>query len=182
MLNPSKRGWQMGQTKPRKRGGGRAGNANRRGTASIEQMPWRVPVITDRPTEPRDEGGEGCGFALDLGEHVMFFDVVVHREHLAALPTQISKGGKVLRHVAGQDDLSEMGRRRIPGLDPVDHHTDPRHVREVVRMDRCQMLPFGPLSLGDIFELWRLWPRAGLNIQCVKWGLGQIIHVASRRP
>ena len=47
----------MGQTKPRKRGGGRAGNANRRGTASIEQMPWRVPVITDRPTEPLDEGG-----------------------------------------------------------------------------------------------------------------------------
>ena len=38
--------------KTRRRGGGRAGAANRRGTAAIEQMPWRIPVNTDRPTEP----------------------------------------------------------------------------------------------------------------------------------
>ncbi len=37
---------------PRRRGGGRAGNAARRGQASISQMPWRIPVNTDRPTEP----------------------------------------------------------------------------------------------------------------------------------
>ena len=36
----------------RKRGGGRAGNAARRGHAAIDQMPWRIPVNTDRPTEP----------------------------------------------------------------------------------------------------------------------------------
>ncbi|MEP4197464.1 MAG: trimethylamine methyltransferase family protein [Aliishimia sp.] len=39
---------------PRKRtrGGGRAGAAARRGSAVIEQMPWRIPVNTDGPTEP----------------------------------------------------------------------------------------------------------------------------------
>jgi len=41
----------------RRRGGGRAGAATRRGTAVIEQMPWRVPVNTDRPTEPLDPEG-----------------------------------------------------------------------------------------------------------------------------
>ncbi|MFT6075748.1 MAG: trimethylamine--corrinoid protein Co-methyltransferase [Yoonia sp.] len=38
--------------KTRRRGGGRAGAATRRGTAAIEQMPWRLPINTDRPTEP----------------------------------------------------------------------------------------------------------------------------------
>ncbi len=44
-------------SKPRRRGGGRAGNATRRGTASVDQMPWRIPVNIDRPTEPLDEEG-----------------------------------------------------------------------------------------------------------------------------
>ncbi len=43
--------------KRRKRGGGRAGNAGRRGSAVIEQMPWAPPVNLDRPTEPLDEEG-----------------------------------------------------------------------------------------------------------------------------
>jgi trimethylamine--corrinoid protein Co-methyltransferase len=40
-----------------KRGGGRAGKAERRGAAAIEQMPWNPPVITDRPIEPLTEEG-----------------------------------------------------------------------------------------------------------------------------
>lgn len=36
----------------RRRGGGRAGAAARRGSAVIEQMPWRIPVNIDRPIEP----------------------------------------------------------------------------------------------------------------------------------
>ncbi len=47
----------MADGKPKRRGGGRAGAANRRGTAAIEQMPWRLPVNTDRPTEPLTEEG-----------------------------------------------------------------------------------------------------------------------------
>lgn len=41
----------------RQRSGGRAGNATRRGTAVIDQMPWRLPINIDRPTEPLGEEG-----------------------------------------------------------------------------------------------------------------------------
>ena len=41
----------------RKRSGGRSGNVRRSSPNVIEQMPWRVPVNTDRPTEPLDEAG-----------------------------------------------------------------------------------------------------------------------------
>ncbi|WP_415233792.1 trimethylamine methyltransferase family protein [Pseudorhodobacter sp.] len=41
----------------RRRAGGRAGNKTRAGTASVDQMPWRLPVNPDRPIEPLD--GEG---------------------------------------------------------------------------------------------------------------------------
>lgn len=47
-----------GVAESRKRGGGRAGNAARRGKSGvIEQMPWRLPVNHDRPTEPLTEDG-----------------------------------------------------------------------------------------------------------------------------
>jgi len=36
----------------RKRSGGRAGNAARRGATGLDQSPWRLPLNTDRPTEP----------------------------------------------------------------------------------------------------------------------------------
>ncbi len=43
----------MADTKTRKRrGGGRAGAAARRGGTVIEQMPWNPPINIDRPTEP----------------------------------------------------------------------------------------------------------------------------------
>ena len=43
---------------PRKRrSGGRAGNRDRRGRELFKQMPWRLPVNTDRPTEPLDADG-----------------------------------------------------------------------------------------------------------------------------
>ncbi|MEO0654136.1 MAG: trimethylamine methyltransferase family protein [Pseudomonadota bacterium] len=41
----------------RRRAGGRAGNAGRRGGAVIEQRPWHIPVNPDRPTEPLDADG-----------------------------------------------------------------------------------------------------------------------------
>ena len=43
----------MADSKPRKRrSGGRAGAAARRGSAVIDQMPWNPPLNIDRPTEP----------------------------------------------------------------------------------------------------------------------------------
>ncbi|MDJ0629520.1 MAG: trimethylamine methyltransferase family protein [Rhodobacter sp.] len=48
----------------RRRSGGRAGNTRRSDPQVIQQMPWRVPVNPDRPTEPlSDEGIQ----AIDLG-------------------------------------------------------------------------------------------------------------------
>jgi trimethylamine--corrinoid protein Co-methyltransferase len=41
----------------RKRAGGRAGMQVRAGSAVIDQMPWRIPVNPDRPTEPLDADG-----------------------------------------------------------------------------------------------------------------------------
>ena len=41
----------------RRRAGGRAGNKQRAGTAAVDQMPWRIPVNPDRPTEPIDMDG-----------------------------------------------------------------------------------------------------------------------------
>lgn len=41
----------------RRRAGGHAGNTQRHSGAAIEQMPWRIPLNPDRPTEPLDEEG-----------------------------------------------------------------------------------------------------------------------------
>ncbi|WP_425050000.1 trimethylamine methyltransferase family protein [Psychromarinibacter sp. S121] len=41
----------------RRRGGGHAGNRRVTDTAAIRQMPWRLPVNIDRPTEPLTEDG-----------------------------------------------------------------------------------------------------------------------------
>ncbi|MEH6775032.1 MAG: trimethylamine methyltransferase family protein [Cereibacter changlensis] len=41
----------------KRRAGGRAGNKMRAGSAAIDQMPWRIPVNPDRPTEPLDMDG-----------------------------------------------------------------------------------------------------------------------------
>ena len=41
----------------RRRGGGRSGNAQRRGKRVVNQMPWRLPINRDNPTEPLSEEG-----------------------------------------------------------------------------------------------------------------------------
>lgn len=40
-----------------KRSGGRAGNSRRQKSNVIDQMPWRIPLNTDRPTEPLSQEG-----------------------------------------------------------------------------------------------------------------------------
>ena len=47
----------MNEQPRRRRSGGRAANTARRATAIIDQMPWRIPVNVDRPTEPLGEDG-----------------------------------------------------------------------------------------------------------------------------
>ena len=46
-----------GARERRKRGGGRAGNAARRGGEVVDQMPWRLVRNVDRPTEPLSPEG-----------------------------------------------------------------------------------------------------------------------------
>jgi trimethylamine--corrinoid protein Co-methyltransferase len=41
----------------RRRSGGRAAHAERAGHTVIDQMPWRLPLNPDRPTEPLDDAG-----------------------------------------------------------------------------------------------------------------------------
>jgi len=41
----------------RRRAGGRAANTAKRQSVQINQMPWRLPINTDRPTEPLYEDG-----------------------------------------------------------------------------------------------------------------------------
>ena len=48
----------------RKRAGGRSGNADRRGTSSILQIPWELTTNIDKPTEPLNEEGVN---AIHLG-------------------------------------------------------------------------------------------------------------------
>ena len=48
------------------RAGGRAGNQRRSVKTTIDQMPWRQVVNTDRPTEPLDEEG-----VLNIHERVL---------------------------------------------------------------------------------------------------------------
>ncbi|WP_068112943.1 trimethylamine methyltransferase family protein [Tropicimonas marinistellae] len=53
----------------RRRAGGRAGNTRRAGGAAIEQMPWRPPEVTDRPTEPL--GAEGIAAVHDASMRIL---------------------------------------------------------------------------------------------------------------
>ncbi|MGX9357218.1 trimethylamine methyltransferase family protein [Roseobacteraceae bacterium S113] len=58
-----------GATRSRKRGGGRAGNAARRGGVVIEQMPWAPPLNIDRPVEPL--GPEGVEALHEAAMHIL---------------------------------------------------------------------------------------------------------------
>ena len=55
-----------------KRGGGRAGNAGRRGNSSILQMPWKLTTNIDKPTEPLNEEGVK---AIHLGAMEILEDI-----------------------------------------------------------------------------------------------------------
>ncbi|MCK0101920.1 trimethylamine methyltransferase family protein [Pseudohalocynthiibacter sp. F2068] len=71
----------MAKTTRRQRSGGRAGNTRGSGS-TIDQMPWRIPVNTDRPTEPLTEEGvqaihDGAMRILeDIGIEILFDDAL----------------------------------------------------------------------------------------------------------
>ena len=76
----------------RKRAGGRAGNAGRRGSSSILQMPWGLTENIDEPTEPLSEEGVN---AIHLGAMEILEEIgleILNREALAIL----SKAGCIV--------------------------------------------------------------------------------------
>jgi len=76
-------------TSRRKRAGGRAGNAGRRGSSSILQIPWELTTNIDKPTEPLSEEG-------------------VNAIHLGAMEILEEIGLEILNHEA-RDILSKAG-------------------------------------------------------------------------
>ena len=75
----------------RRRAGGRAGNKERAGSSVIDQMPWRIPVNPDRPTEPLDADGvqaihSGAMKILrDIGIEFLNPDAVEHLKRAGCL-------------------------------------------------------------------------------------------------
>ena len=115
----------MSETKTRRRGGGRAGNAMRRGAASIDQMPWRIPVNTDRPTEPLDEDGVQ---AIHDGAMRILEEIGIEFLHDEAL-TLFKKAGCTVNGTnvrMGRDWVMEMMNRAPSQFDITPRNPDRR--------------------------------------------------------
>ncbi len=91
----------------RRRAGGRAGSAGRRGTAAIQQTDWRIPINTDRPTEPLDEEGVA---AIHNGAMEILEDIGIEFLNDEARDILIEAGCKVDGHTVrmGRDWVMEM--------------------------------------------------------------------------
>src|SRR6056297_1876702 len=92
----------------RQRAGGRAGNAERRGTAAIEQMPWAPPVNIDRPVEPLDEAGIA---AIHDGAMRILEEIGIEFLNPEALEVLRGSGGCIIRGEnvrMGRDFVMEM--------------------------------------------------------------------------
>ena len=91
----------------RTRSGGRAGNARRDSPRAIEQMPWRIPVNIDRPTEPLSEAGVQ---AIHDGAMQILENIGIEFRHPDAVKILGKAGCKVTeRNVRmGRDFVMEM--------------------------------------------------------------------------
>jgi len=123
----------------RRRGGGRAGAAKRRGATVIEQMPWRIPVNTDRPTEPLDEAGVeavhegGMRILEEIGIAILNPEAIeIYREAGCIIE------GEVVR--MGRDWIMEM-----VGKAPSEFTLTPRNPDRVLTVGGANIL-FGNVS------------------------------------
>lgn len=94
-------------TAGRRRGGGRAGNAARRGGVVIEQMPWKPPINIDRPVEPLTEEGVA---AIHLGAMEILEDIGIAILNPEALEIFREAGARIDGEVVriGRDFVMEM--------------------------------------------------------------------------
>jgi len=95
------------QAPRRRRHGGRAGHAARRGGTAIAQMPWAPPLNIDRPTEPLDADGVQ---AIHEGAMRVLEEVGIAFLNDEALAILARAGCRIEGHVVfmGRDFVTEM--------------------------------------------------------------------------
>lgn len=100
----------MADDAKRRRAGGRAGHAARGGGHAIDQMPWRIPVNHDRPTEPLTEEGVA---AIHKGAMRILRDIGIRFLNDEALAIFAKAGCKVDGQTVRMDEdfVMEMVRR-----------------------------------------------------------------------
>ncbi len=130
----------MADTGARKRrGGGRAGAAARRGSAALEQMPWNPPVNIDRPTEPLTEEGIA---AIHDGAMRILEEIGVQFLNAEALQIFKQAGVKV------EGELVKMDRdfvMEMVGKAPSEFTLTPRNPERAIRIGGNSMV-FGNVS------------------------------------
>ena len=130
----------MADTGARKRrGGGRAGAAARRGSAALEQMPWTPPVNIDRPTEPLTEEGIA---AIHDGAMRILEEIGVQFLNAEALQIFKQAGVKV------EGELVKMDRdfvMEMVGKAPSEFTLTPRNPERAIRIGGNSMV-FGNVS------------------------------------
>ncbi|WP_417817621.1 trimethylamine methyltransferase family protein [Tritonibacter scottomollicae] len=130
----------MSETVARKRrGGGRAGAAARRGSATLEQMPWNPPTNIDRPTEPLTEEGIA---AIHDGAMRILEEIGVQFLNNEALEIFKQAGVKVEGELVRMDRDFVM---EMVGKAPREFTLTPRNPDRAIRVGGNTML-FGNVS------------------------------------
>ncbi len=123
----------------KRRSGGRAGNATRRGGSAIDQMPWNPPVNIDAPTEPlNSEGIEAIhGAAMTILEEIGIDILNAEALEIFKEAGCIADGEKVR---IGRDFIMEM-----VGKAPTEFTLTPRNLDRTITVGGNNLL-FGNVS------------------------------------
>ncbi len=123
----------------RRRAGGRAGNTDRRGSAAIDQMPWRIPVNPDAPVEPLSQ--EGVAAIHDAAMRILE-EIGIEFLNDEALEILIEAGCDVQDATVrmGRDFVMEMVRRA-----PASFTITPRNRDREITVG-CKHILFGNVS------------------------------------
>ncbi|MGV6849240.1 MAG: trimethylamine methyltransferase family protein [Marinibacterium sp.] len=109
----------------RRRGGGRAANVARRGGAGLAQMPWRLPINRDAPTEPL--GPEGVAAIHDGAMRILEdIGIAFLNDEACALfrKAGCTVDGQIVR--MGRDFVTEMLARAPAGFSITPRNPDRR--------------------------------------------------------
>ncbi|WP_424986222.1 trimethylamine methyltransferase family protein [Microbulbifer sp. S227A] len=123
----------------KRRGGGRAGNAARRGGVAIDQMPWNPPINIDRPVEPLTQDGVA---AIHAGAMEILEDIGIAILNPEALEIFREAGARIDGEVVriGREFIMEM-----IGKAPSEFTLTPRNPERKITVGGKTML-FGNVS------------------------------------